>query len=60
MELKDFIKQTLIDLGNGMQEAHKELTEMGGDGVSDQTPTEIKFDIALSVDQSQSHKAEVN
>lgn len=54
MELKDFVKQTLVDIGEAMQQAHNELTEKKGKGIDDINYTEIKFDIALGIDQTSS------
>lgn len=54
MELKDFVKRTLIDIGTAMQEAHKDLIDMGGQGIRDANHTEIKFDIGVSVDRTSS------
>ena len=56
MELKDFIKQTLLDVVNGVEEANKEkdrfrLTSHKHMGTGERGQ-KIEFDIAIVVDKS--------
>ena len=50
MELKEFIKQTIIDIGAGLQDAHKGLVSKEGKGIDDIKYMTVHFDVAVSVD----------
>ena len=54
MELHEFVKQTLVEIGRAMQEAHQELVKNEGKGIDDYNYTSVKFDIAVSEDQQSS------
>lgn len=54
MELKEFIKQTIIQITDGLREGHKYIQENNfGDGVDDDNYTEIAFDIAVSSNEEE-------
>lgn len=46
MELKEFIKQTIIQITDGLREGHKYIQDNKyGDGVSDDKEKEICFEV---------------
>ncbi len=52
MELKEFIKQTIIDITNGIQEGHSFIqTENFGKGINTVNPIKVNFDVAVSTNQ---------
>ena len=54
MELKEFIKQTIIEITEGMTEGHKYLeNNLPGSTVADGKYTEIKFDVAVVSDETE-------
>ena len=54
MELKEFVKQTIIQITDGLREGHKYVQENNfGKGVSDNNPKEINFDIAVSSNEEE-------
>lgn len=49
MELKEFIKQTIIQITDGLVEGHKYVDENDfGSGISDSSGKEISFDVAVT------------
>lgn len=49
MELKEFIKQTIIQLTDGLREGHKYIQDnQFGKGVNEEKYKEINFDIAVT------------
>jgi hypothetical protein len=49
MELKEFIKQTIIQITDGLREGHQYVEENDyGFGVRDDKAKEITFDVAIS------------
>ena len=54
MELKEFIKQTIIQITDGMLEGDKYVKENNfGSGVSDSHGKEINFDIAVTSNEEE-------
>ncbi len=53
MELKEFVKETIIQITDGIREGQQYITEnQFGEGVRDDKAKEINFDIAVSTDTS--------
>ena len=50
MELKEFIKQTIIQITEGVIEGHKHIIEHGGEGVYDEYHP-MNFDVAVVSDE---------
>ena len=50
MELKEFIKQTIIQISEGVIEGHKHIIEHGGEGVYDEYHP-VNFDVAVVSDE---------
>lgn len=49
MELKEFIKQTITQITDGLREGHKYIQDnQFGEGVSDDKYKEITFDVAIA------------
>lgn len=49
MELSEFIKQTIIQITDGLVEGHKYVNENKfGSGISDSSGKEISFDVAVT------------
>jgi hypothetical protein len=54
MELKEFVKQTIIQITDGLREGHKYIQDNNfGEGVSDDKGKEITFDIALTSNEEE-------
>jgi hypothetical protein len=54
MELKEFIKQTIVQITDGLREGHQYIQENRfGEGVSDDKYKEINFDIAVSSNEEE-------
>lgn len=54
MELKEFIKQTIVQITDGLREGHKYIQENDyGDGVNDDKYKEINFDVAVSSNEEE-------
>ncbi len=54
MELKEFIKQTIIQITDGLREGHQYIEENGfGHGVSDERGKEISFDVAVTSNEEE-------
>ncbi len=54
MELKEFIKQTIIQITDGFREGHKYIQENKyGEGVNDSKYMEIAFDVAVSSNEEE-------
>ena len=54
MELKEFIKQTIIQITDGLVEGHKYVDENNfGYGISDSSGKEINFDIAVTSNEEE-------
>jgi hypothetical protein len=54
MELKEFIKQTIIQITDGMLEGHKYVKENNfGSGVDDTRGKEINFDVAVTSNEEE-------
>lgn len=54
MELKDFIKQTIIQITDGLREGHQYIEENGyGKGVNDAKGKEISFDVAVTSNEEE-------
>jgi hypothetical protein len=48
MELKEFVKQTIIQITDGIREGHKYIEENNfGQGVNDDKYKEVNFDVAV-------------
>ncbi|MEK7463556.1 MAG: hypothetical protein AAB610_00320 [Patescibacteria group bacterium] len=59
MELKEFIKKSLLDIRTGIREGNKEIIkELGGEGpfTLGDMKSKIDFDIAVSVEENISGK----
>jgi len=53
MELKDFVKETIIQITDGIRGGQKYISDNEfGEGVKDEKAKEINFDIAVSTDTS--------
>jgi hypothetical protein len=49
MELKEFVKQTIIQITDGIREGHNYIAENNyGDGVNDEKYKEVNFDVAVT------------
>lgn len=54
MELRDFIKETIIQIADGLNEGHKYVIENDlGDGIRDDCFEEINFDVAISTNEEE-------
>ena len=54
MELKEFIKQTIIQITDGVKDGHEYIVSKGyGEGVSDSIYTEVNFDIAVTTNEEE-------
>lgn len=54
MELKEFIKQTIIQITDGLVEGHKYVNENDfGYGISDTSGKEISFDVAVTSNEEE-------
>ncbi|MEZ7506527.1 hypothetical protein [Flavobacterium sp. Arc2] len=54
MELKEFIKQTIIQITDGLVEGHKYVNENNfGEGISDSSGKEINFDVAVTSNEEE-------
>jgi len=54
MELKEFVKQTIIQITDGIRDGHKYISENNfGEGVNDSQYIPIKFDIAVSTNEEE-------
>lgn len=54
MELKEFIKQTIIQITDGVIEGHKYVVDNElGDGIRDVTYKEVSFDIAVTTNDEE-------
>ena len=54
MELKEFIKQTIIQITDGLVEGHKYVSENNfGEGISDTSGKEINFDVAVTSNEEE-------
>lgn len=52
MELKEFIKQTIIQITDGLREGHKYIQDNKfGEGVNDDKYKEINFDVAVATNE---------
>ena len=53
MELKEFVKETIIQITDGIRDGHKYIIDNKfGEGVSDRSYKEIYFDVAVSSEKS--------
>jgi len=49
MELKDFIRETIAQIAEGVREGQKYIDDKGyGDGINDERGKEINFDVAVT------------
>lgn len=54
MELKEFIKQTITEITDGVREGHNYIVSNNfGEGVRDTTYTEVNFDIAITTNEEE-------
>lgn len=54
MELKEFIKQTIIQITDGLREGHKYIEDNAfGEGVNDDRYKEINFHVAVSSNEEE-------
>ncbi len=54
MELKEFIKQTIIQITDGIREGQQYIDENNfGDGVNDKKYKEVNFDVAVSSNEEE-------
>ncbi|ESU28746.1 hypothetical protein FLJC2902T_13400 [Flavobacterium limnosediminis JC2902] len=54
MELKEFIKQTITQITDGVREGHEYIVSNDyGSGVRDVTCTEVNFDIAITTNEEE-------
>ncbi len=54
MELKEFVKQTIIQITDGLREGHKYIQENDfGEGVNDDKYKEVNFDVAVSTNEEE-------
>jgi len=54
MELKEFIKQTILQITDGVREGHKYIQDNNfGGGVDDSKYREINFDVAVSSNEEE-------
>lgn len=54
MELKEFIKQTIIQITDGLVEGHKYVNQNNfGHGISDASSKEINFDVAVTSNEEE-------
>lgn len=54
MELKEFIKQTIIQITDGLREGHKYIQDNNfGEGVNDNKYKEIYFDVPVSSNEEE-------
>ncbi|MBC7524786.1 MAG: hypothetical protein H7239_10140 [Flavobacterium sp.] len=54
MELKDFIKQSIIQITDGVRDGHEYIVSNDyGSGVRDITYKEVKFDIAVTTNEEE-------
>ncbi len=54
MELKEFIKQTIIQITDGLVDGHKYVSENDfGAGISDTSGKEINFDVAVTSNEEE-------
>ncbi len=52
MELKDFIKETIAQISEGIREGQKYIDEHNyGNGISDEKGKEITFDVAVTSEE---------
>ena len=52
MELKEFIKQTIIQITDGLREGHKYIQDnQFGEGVNDTKFKEVNFDVAIATNE---------
>ncbi|HPO57196.1 MAG TPA: hypothetical protein PKY46_14455 [Ignavibacteriaceae bacterium] len=53
MDLKEFVKESILQLSEGVREAQKEINEKKlGEGISDNYYKVIKYDIAVSTTET--------
>jgi hypothetical protein len=54
MELKEFIKQTIIQITEGVIDGHEYVVKKGfGDGIRDTIYKEVSFDIAVTTNEEE-------
>lgn len=54
MELKEFIKQTIIQITDGLVDGHRYVSENDlGSGISDTSGKEINFDVAVTSNEEE-------
>lgn len=54
MELKEFVKQTIIQISDGIREGHQYVQENKyGEGVDDRYYKDINFDVAVTTNEEE-------